>query len=106
MQIELSGHHVEITDGIREAVSSKLTKVKSHHPNIDKLNVVLTVESHTQTIEISTNYMGKPLSVSASDKEMYAAIAAAGKKLDASLSHKKGTVKANRHEKASFAEEE
>ncbi|MFT5084845.1 MAG: putative sigma-54 modulation protein [Lentisphaeria bacterium] len=106
MQIELSGHHVDITDSIRESVTSKLAKIESHHPQIGALTVIITVEPNIQRIEITTNYMGSAIAVQAKEKDLYAAIASAAKKLDAQLSHKKGTAKAFKHEKPELDEPE
>ena len=99
MQIKLSGHHVEVTDGIRAAVNNKLSKIQSHHPQLNALSVILTVERHNQSVEISTQYLGSSVAVTAANQDMYIAIADAAKKLDKSLSHKKGSSKAGRHSK-------
>lgn len=106
MQIDLSGHHVEITDGIREAVHQKLEKIESHYPHIDAINVIVTVERNSQKIEMSTQFMGAPISVHNSELDLYTAIAGCAKKLDAKLAHKKGTKKAHLHEKPILADNE
>ncbi len=102
MQINISGRHVEITDGIRESVNTKFTKVQSHFPHLDSLSVILTVEKHEQKVEAQTQYLGAAVSVHASNEDLYAAIAGSAKKLEAALSHRKGSVKNNRHEKPSI----
>jgi putative sigma-54 modulation protein len=105
MKIELSGHHVDITDGIKEAVNTKFQKIQNHYPDIDTLSVIVTVERKEQKIEVSTNYLGTVVSVHASDSELYAAIASAVKKMESALSHRKGAVKAGRHEKPELIQE-
>lgn len=102
MQIHLSGHHVEITDGIREAVSNKFSKVHSHYPNLEALNVIITIERNDQRIEVTTQYMGAPIAVHASDTDLYAAIAECAKKFDAVLSHRKGSIQSHRKDKANL----
>ncbi len=104
MQIELSGHHVEITDALREAVDQKLAKIASHYPQIDSCNVILTVEKNDQKTEINTHFMGADFSAEASHADMYSSIADAVKKLDSTLSHKKGAAKAQRHKGPSLSE--
>ena len=106
MHIDLSGHHVEITDGIREAVHQKLEKIESHYPNLDAVNVIVTVERNSQKVEMSTQFMGAPISVHDSEQDMYAAITACVKKLDAKLASKKGAKKANLHEKPQLTDNE
>ncbi len=93
MQINLSGHHVEITDGIREAVQAKFSKVESHHPSVDALTVIVTVERNEQTVEAKTQFLGASVSVQGANSDMYAAIADAAKKLDSALSHRKGSTR-------------
>lgn len=99
MQINLSGHHVAITDAIQENVETKFGKVASHYPQLDSANITLTVERSSQSIEVTTQYLGAPVAVQASDHDMYSAIAQAAKKLESALAHRKGSVKGNRHDK-------
>lgn len=93
MQINLSGHHVEITDGIREAVQSKFSKIESHYPSLDTMTIVVTVERNEQTVEAKTQFLGAPIAVQGSNHDMYAAISNAAKKMDSALSHRKGASK-------------
>ncbi len=99
MQINLSGHHVDITDGIREAINNKFSKIQSHYPALDALSIILTVERNEQSVEAKTQFLGAPVSVQSSNNDMYAAIADAAKKMDAALSHRKGANGSHRHEK-------
>lgn len=97
MQINLSGHHVDITEGIREAVDTKFTKVGGHHPQLDDVSVTVTVDKNEQSVEAKGQYMGAPVVVQSADKDMYAAIAAAAKKFDSALTHRKGATTQKRH---------
>lgn len=99
MQINLSGHHVDITDGIREAVQNKFSKIESHYPSLDALSIIVTVERNEQSVEAKTQFMGAPVAVQGANNDMYAAIAEAAKKLDAALAHRKGATGSHRHEK-------
>ena len=103
MHIELSGHHVEITDGIRENVNIRFAKIESHYPQLDSVSVTLTVERNTQSAEATTQYLGTSIAVKAEGLEMYAVIAEAAKKLDAALSHRKGAQKSHRSSKVASA---
>ncbi|MCJ8273696.1 MAG: ribosome-associated translation inhibitor RaiA [Psychrosphaera sp.] len=102
MQINLSGHHVEITDGIRTHVKSKLDKIASHYPGIIAMTVILGNEHNKFTCEINTSYGGAPISATGNDENLFSAIAVTGKKVDAALSHRKGVLKANQHDKPSL----
>lgn len=99
MQINLSGHHVDITDGIRDAVHNKFSKVHSHYPSLDALSVIVTVERNQQSVEAKTQFMGAPVAVHGANHDLYAAIAEAAKKLDSALAHRKGATASHRHEK-------
>lgn len=99
MHINLSGHHVAITDGIREAVENKFAKIGNHFPQVDSLNIILRVERNVQSLDVTAQYLGATLAVQAAEQDMYAAIASAAKKLEAALTHRKGSIKARPHVK-------
>ncbi|MFL0809723.1 MAG: ribosome-associated translation inhibitor RaiA [Agarilytica sp.] len=98
MRIDLSGHHVEITEAMRQAVEQKLSKIASHYPQLEACGVILTVERNDQHVEITTHYMGDDFSANAKNGDMYTALGNAVKKLDAELAKKKGAQKAKRHQ--------
>ena len=99
MKINLSGHHVDVTDSIKEHINEKFSKVASHFPSLISLDIILSKEHHKYQAEISTNYEGARISVKGENEVMYPAISSAAKKLDAALKHRKGQIKANLHEK-------
>lgn len=102
MHINLSGHHVDITDGIREAVHAKFSKIQSHYPDVDSLSIILTVERNEQSVEAQTQFLGATVAVQSSNLDLYTAIAEGAKKLDAALSHRKGATTSHRHDKPSM----
>jgi len=99
MKINHSGHHVEVTDSIKEHLEEKFSKIASHFPTIIALDVILDKDHGKYQVELITNYEGGRISVSAKDDVMYPAIANAAKKLDAALKHRKGQLKANLYSK-------
>ncbi len=99
MKILISGRHVEITEGIKQSIENKFAKISKHYPNIMTLNSTITVEPHQQKVEISTNYEGVKVTVNASDKTLYAAIANAAKKLQVALARRKGMLSSKINEK-------
>ncbi len=82
MQINLSGHHVDITDSLREYVSTKLEKIKRHFDHVGNVHVVLSVEKKVQKAEATVFIAGGELFADAKDENMYAAIDALTDKLD------------------------
>ncbi|MDQ2077618.1 ribosome hibernation-promoting factor, HPF/YfiA family [Marinimicrobium sp. ABcell2] len=105
MQINLSGHHLDITDGIRSAVNSKFAKIESHYPDISSLSVALTVERQEQRVDLTTQYLGATVAVHAAQGDLYAAIADAARKLDAALAKRKGALGAHRNAKPQLDDE-
>lgn len=104
MHIEISGHHVTVTDSIRETVNQKLEKINSHFPQVEQYKVILTVEPNIQKAEISTQFLGLSISVEAKKSDLYLAITDAVKKLDTKLKHRKGASTSNRHHKPLISE--
>lgn len=99
MKINLSGHHVEVSDSIREHIEEKFSKIANHFPTIIALEVIISLKHGEHHVEVSAQYEGASVSVSSKDDIMYPAIASAAKKMDAALKHRKGQLKANLHSK-------
>ena len=89
MQINIAGHHVDLTEGIKESVNSKFSKISLHFPDLDSVSVTLTVERNEQKVEAHSIYKGATVSASASNTDMYVAIAEAARKLEANLNGRK-----------------
>ncbi len=105
MQINITGHHVDITDGIREAVHSKLQKLQQHFPDIAPLNVIVTVEKHEQIAEITTHFLGQDVTAKAKASDLYQAISDVANKLSSLMKRQKEKVKSHTHEKPQQIEE-
>lgn len=99
MKINLSGHHVEITNSIKEHIEERFSKISNHFPTLITLDVIISKEHHNHQVELTTNYEGGRVSTKGVDDVMFPAIASAAKKLDAALKHRKGQLKANLHAK-------
>src|SRR5918993_514713 len=82
MNLQLTGHHVEITPAIREYVTSKLERIERHFDHVIDVNVIMTVEKLDQKIEANVHLSGKDIHVTAHDGDMYAAIDGLIDKLD------------------------
>lgn len=82
MQINLSGHHVEVTDALRDYVTSKFSRLERHFEHINNVQVTLTVEKLKQIAEAKLNVNGGEIFANAEDDGMYAAIDALMDKLD------------------------
>ncbi|HEX4911974.1 MAG: ribosome hibernation promoting factor [Permianibacter sp.] len=82
MQINLTGHHVEITDALRSFVNEKFEKLTRHFDHINNVHVILSVEKLRQKAEAKLNVNGGELFADCEDGDMYAAIDMLIDKLD------------------------
>ena len=82
MQIDLSGHHVEITDSLRSYVSEKVGRLEKHFERVTDTHVVLSVEKKAQKAEATIHVKGNKIFAHAENDDMYAAIDALADKLD------------------------
>lgn len=95
MQISLTGHHVEITDSLREYVDSKFTKLERHFDSINNVHVILNVEKLNQKAEATVHLTGGEVFATSEHSDMYAAIDGLIDKLDRQvIKHKE---KSKRH---------
>jgi putative sigma-54 modulation protein len=82
MQLDITGHHLEITDSLRNYVTEKMDKIKRHFDHVGNTHVILSVEKTRQMAEAKVNVAGGELFANAEDEDMYAAIDALVEKLD------------------------
>ena len=85
MQLTISGHHLEITDAIREYVNSKFAKLERHCEQITSISVILTVEKLSQNAEATVHVSGAELFANSQHEDLYAAIDSLTDKLDRQL---------------------
>ncbi|MGD9788727.1 MAG: ribosome-associated translation inhibitor RaiA [Sulfuricellaceae bacterium] len=89
MNLNITGHHVEVTPAIRDYVTDKLGRVTRHFDHVIDVNVILSVEKLIQKAEVTVHVSGKDIHVEATDADMYAAIDSLVDKLDRQvLKHK------------------
>ena len=92
MQLNVSGHHVEVTDPLREYVESKFERLQRHFDQITNTEVTLVIEKMVQKAEATLHISGADLFAAAESDDMYAAIDALADKLDRQLiKHKEKT---------------
>ncbi|MCG8534721.1 MAG: ribosome-associated translation inhibitor RaiA [Pseudomonadales bacterium] len=82
MQINISGHHVEVTDSLRDYVSEKMQKLERHTDDITSIQATLIVEKNRQKAEARIHVKGADLFANAESEDMYAAIDMLTDKLD------------------------
>lgn len=92
MRINISGHHVELTDPLKDYVNQKFERLERHFDNITNIDVTLVVEKQNQKAEASVHVAGADLFADAQNDNMYAAIDGLVDKLDRQIiKHKEKT---------------
>ncbi|MCT2531490.1 ribosome-associated translation inhibitor RaiA [SAR92 clade bacterium H921] len=85
MQMTISGHHLDLTDPIRDYVTTKLSKLERHYEQITSTSVILSVDKLQQIAEATVHVSGGELFANAEHEDLYAAIDALTDKLDRQL---------------------
>lgn len=74
MNLNISGHHLDITPAIKEYVESKLARVLRHIDNVVDVQVILSKEPIKQRAEVTLRVPGKDIHAESTDDNLYAAI--------------------------------
>lgn len=74
MQINITGHHVELTPALREFVENKFAKLERFFDQIISIQVTLTVDKLRQIAESDIKVAGGDIHASAESEDMYASI--------------------------------
>jgi putative sigma-54 modulation protein len=82
MNLQLTGHHLEITPALRDYVQNKLTRVSNHFDHVIDVRVTMSVEKLVQRAEATLHVPGQDMHVECEDENMYSAIDLMIDKLD------------------------
>jgi putative sigma-54 modulation protein len=82
MNLNVSGHHLEVTPAIRTYVHSKLERIARHFDHVIDAHVILTVDKLRQKAEATLHVRGKDLHCECEQEDLYAAIDLLADKLD------------------------
>lgn len=97
MNLNMTGHHLEITPSMRDYVASKMTRINRHFDHVIDVSMILSVEKLRQKIEANVHLSGKDIFAECEDSDMYAAIDLLIDKLDRQIIKHKEIVK-NKHD--------
>ncbi len=61
MQIDVTGHHVELTDPLRNYVNEKFERLERHFDHVTDVHVILSVEKLRHTAEATIHISGGKL---------------------------------------------
>jgi putative sigma-54 modulation protein len=99
MNINIAGHHVEVTPAIREYVNAKLDRVIRHFDHVTSVHVILSVDKLKQKAEVTLHVKGKDIHADSTGADLYASIDAVADKLDRQVVKHKEKVTDHQHDK-------
>lgn len=82
MQLNISGHHIELTAPLKAYVSDKFQRIERHFDNITNCQVILQVDKLRQKADATLRVAGGEIHARAEETDMYASIDALVDKLD------------------------
>jgi putative sigma-54 modulation protein len=98
MNLQITGHHLQITPAIRDHVAHKLEKITAHFDHVIDINVIMTVEKLRHRVEATMHLSGKEIFCETQAEDMYVAIDHLVNKLDrAVIKHKEKNL-GHRHD--------
>ncbi|MCB1644103.1 MAG: ribosome-associated translation inhibitor RaiA [Pseudomonadales bacterium] len=97
MQINVSGHHLDVTDSLRSYVETKLDKLERHNDSITQAHVILSVEKLRQKAEATIHVTGGEIYADSESEDLYAAIDSLADKLDRQLIKQKDKMTDRKH---------
>jgi putative sigma-54 modulation protein len=105
MKINLTGHHVELTDPLREYVNNKMDRLERHFDHVTDTHVVLSVEKLRHKAEATMYITGGKIFADAEQENMYAAIDSLVDKLDRQVKKHKEKITDHHRSEGSIARE-
>src|SRR5688500_20174463 len=96
MQLSVTGHHIEITESLRNYVGTKLAKIERHFDHMTDIHCVMTVEKLQHKAEATIHVGGGTIHAEQIVPNMYAAIYILVDKLDRQVKKQKEQL-SNKH---------
>lgn len=100
MNLNITGHHLEITPAIREYAAGKFGKIKRHFDNVIDVKIILSVDKLKQRAEATVHMSGKDLFVECENENLYAAIDTLVDTMDRQVIKHKEKLSARRHDES------
>ncbi len=95
MQINITGHQLEVTPALRAFTEEKFDKLERHFDHITSINVVFSVEKLRQIAEATVHIAKGELHASSESEDLYVAIDALVDKLDRQLIKHKEKIRSH-----------
>ena len=82
MNLNVSGHQLEVTPAIRDYVTGKLARVERHFDHVVEAHVIISSSKIGQKAEVTLHVRGKDFFCESEERDLYAAIDLLVDKLD------------------------
>ena len=93
MQINITGHHLKVTNSLKNYVEKKFERLTRHFNHVMDVHVILTVEKLIRRAEASLKVGGNKIFADATNHGMYAAVDSLVNKLDRQIVKHKEKLK-------------
>jgi len=97
MQIDITGHHVDVTPALRAYTTEKMQKLARHFDQVNSIHVILNVEKLEQQAEATVKAAGRTLFATQTATDMYASIDGLVDKLDRQVRRYKDRLTDHQH---------
>ena len=98
MNLNVSGHHLELTPAIRTYVREEFERVTRHFDHVIDAHVILSVDKLLQKAEVTLHVRGKDIHAECTNADLYAAIDLLVDKLDRQVIKYKDKMNAKPHD--------
>lgn len=99
MQMNITGHHVDVSPALRAYVTEKMQRLSRHFDHVISIDVILNVEKLDQIAEATVNAGGRTLFATHKAPDLYAAIDGMTDKIDRQVRRLKAKLRNNHHAK-------
>jgi putative sigma-54 modulation protein len=96
MQIDITGHQLDVTTSMKDYFNSKFTRIKRHFDQVINVHAILSVEKIHHKAEATMHINGKTLFAESVEEDLYAAIDLLIDKLDKQVRRHKDKI-TNKH---------
>ena len=103
MQLQLSGHQIDLTDALRAHVDSKLDRLTRLDEKLTSIDVVLSLDNHQKLAEGTLHTAGATMHAEAAGEDMYASIDEVFEKLVTQLRKRREKI-SDKHQREVRAE--
>ena len=92
MQIDITGHQLDVTTSMRDYFNAKFERIKRHFDQVINVHAILSVEKINHKAEATMHINGKTLFAESIEEDLYAAIDLLIDKLDKQVRRHKDKI--------------